>query len=247
MSRGPVARTVDGVLLSTKGTVMVQTSPTPTTEVARSLAPWQLGVLVAAPAVALAARLLNTPWYQNDDDTPDNAKFLTEIASSTGANDVGAFLTLISGMLYVAAVVVLGLWVRSRMPKTATVGLVLGAIGGFGLVAFADQLMFIGQAARLEEHRSAMIAVLELNYDSPQAGLSYLLLVLGALGWILLGVVLYRSRAVPRAAAVLAAIGGAGVMVTAPGPLVSFIAGAAVISLVGLVWVTAAARSKTRA
>jgi uncharacterized membrane protein len=223
---------------------MVQTSPTPTTEVARSLAPWQLGVLVAAPVVALAARLLNTPWYQNDDDTPDNARFLSEVASSTGANDVGAFLTLLSGMLYVAAVVVLGLWVRSRMPRTATIGLVLGAIGGFGLVAFADQLMIIGQAARLDEHRGAMIALLQQSYDSPQAGLSYLLLVVGALGWILLGVVLYRSRAVPRAAAVLAAIGGAGVMVTATGPAISFIAGAAVISLAGLVWVAASARRR---
>lgn len=221
---------------------MVHTSSTATTEVVPSLAPWQLGVLVAAPVVALAARLLNTPWYQNDDDTPDNARLLTEVASSTGANDVGAVLTLVSGMLYLAAAVVLGMWLRSRMPKTATTSLVLGAIGGFGLVAFADQLMIVGQAARLDEHRDAMIALLELNYDSPQAGLSYLLLVLGALGWILVGVALYRSRAVPRAAAVLTAIGGAGVMVTAPGPLVSFVAGAAVISLVGLVWVAASQR-----
>lgn len=221
---------------------MVHTSSTATTEVVPSLAPWQLGVLVAAPVVALAARLLNTPWYQNDDDTPDNARLLTEVASSTGANDVGAVLTLVSGMLYLAAAVVLGMWVRSRMPKTATAALALGAIGGFGLVAFADQLMIVGQAARLDEHRAAMIALFELSYDSPQAGLSYLLLVLGALGWILLGVVLYRSRAVPRAAAVLTAIGGAGVMVTAPGPLVSFVAGAAVISLVGLVWVAASQR-----
>lgn len=221
---------------------MVHTSSTATTEVVPSLAPWQLGVLVAAPVVALAARLLNTPWYQNDDDTPDNARLLTEVASSTGANDVGAVLTLVSGMLYLAAAVVLGMWLRSRMPKTATTSLVLGAIGGFGLVAFADQLMIVGQAARLDEHRDAMIALLELNYDSPQAGLSYLLLVLGALGWILVGVALYRSRAVPRAAAVLTAIGGAGVMVTAPGPLVSFVAGAAVISLVGLVWVAVSQR-----
>jgi len=220
---------------------MVQTSP-PATEVVRQIAPWQLGVLVAAPVVALAARLLNTPWYQNDDDTPDNARVLTEIAGSTVANDIGAVLTMVSGMLYVAAAVVLGLWVRSRMPRTATAGLVLASVGGFGLVAFGDQLMIIGQAARLEEHRGAMIALLQASYDSPQAGISYLLLVLGALGWVLLGVVLYRGRVVPRAAAVIVALGGAGVMVTAPGPAVSFIAGAAVISLVGMVWVLATQR-----
>jgi len=222
---------------------MVQTSPAPT-EVIRRLAPWQLGVLVAAPVVALAARLLNTPWYQDDADQPDNAKFLTEIAGSTAANDVGAVLTLVSGMLFVTAAVVLGLWMHARMPRTATVGLILASVGGFGLVAFGDQLMMIGQAARLEEHRGAMIALLDLSYDSPQAGISYLLLVAGALGWVLLGVVLYRSRAVPRAAAVIAALGGAGVMVTAPGPVVSWIAGAAVISLIGLVWVAASARDR---
>ena len=222
---------------------MTQTSPPPT-RVDRPLAPWQLGLLVAAPVVALAARLLNTPWYQNDDDTPDNARVLTEIASSTTANDVGAALTVLSGMLYLAVAVVLGLWLRSRMPRTATAGLALASVGGFGLVAFGDQLMTLGQAARLEEHRGAMIALLEKSYDSPQAGLSYLLLVIGALGWVLLGVVLYRSRAVPRAAAVVAALGGAGVMLTAPGPAVSFIAGAAVISLVGLVWVAAANRGR---
>jgi hypothetical protein len=223
---------------------MVQTIAPPTTEVARSLAPWQLVLVVAAPLVALGARLLNTPWYQDDADRPDHARLLDEMASSTAANDVGAVLTLVSGMLFAAVAVVLGLWVRSRMPRTATAGIVLGAIGGFGLVAFADQLMIVGQAARLEEHRGAMLALLELSYDSPQAGLSYLLLVLGALGWVLLGVVLYRSRTVPRAAAVLAALGGAGVMVTAPGPLVSFIAGAAAISLVGLAWIAASARGR---
>ena len=222
---------------------MVQTSPPPT-EVVRHLAPWQLGVLVAAPVVALAARLLITPWYQDDADQPDNARLLTDVAASATANDIGAVLTLVSGMLYLTAAVVLGLWVRSRMTRTATAGLVLASIGGFGLVAFADQLMMIGQAARLEEHRGAMIALLEASYDSPQAGISYLLLIMGALGWVLLGVVLYRSRAVPRAAAVIAAVGGAGVMVTAPGPAVSFIAGAAVVSLVGLVWVAASARDR---
>lgn len=80
--------------------------------------------------------------------------------------------------------------------------------------------------------------------SSPQAGLSYLLLVIGALGWVLLGVVLYRCHSVPRAAAVVAALGGAGVMLTAPGPLLSFIAGSAVISLVGLVWVAAETRRR---
>jgi len=222
---------------------MTHTVSAPTSAV-RGLAPWQLALLVTAPVVALVARLLNTPWYQKDDDQPDHARVLTDMAANTLANDIGAQLTLVSGMLYAVTAVVLGLWLRDRMPRVASAGLILGAIGGFGLATFAGQLVVIGQAAGLEEHRPAMIVLLEKSYDSPQSGLSYMLLVLGALGWVLLGVALYRSHAVPRAAAVLAAIGGAGVMLTAPGPLVSFIAGAAFVSLLGLAWTAASLKER---
>lgn len=195
-----------------------------------------LVLLVAAPTVALAARLLNTPWYQNADDTPDNARVLAEVADHTVRNDVGAVLTLVSGLLYLLAAAVLWSLVRPRMRRTADAGLGLAGVGAFGLAVFADQLMTLGQAARLEEHRDGMVDLLQAVYDSPQAGLSYLLLVLGAAGWIALAVCAYRARTGSRAAAVVTGLGGAGVMLTAPGPAIAFIAGSAAISLVGLAW-----------
>jgi hypothetical protein len=200
---------------------------------------WRTGLLVTAPVVLLAARLLTTPWYQEDDDTPDTARVLTEVAASATVNNLGATLTLAGGVLYAAVAVVLGLWVRPAVPRTATAGLLLGALGGFGLAVCADQQLTIGQAAALAQHRTAMVALLDRVYDSPQAGLTYGLLVLGAVGWVLLGTALYRSRVVPRAAAVVAALGGAAVMLTAPGPARSFLAGGAVVSLVGLAWIAA--------
>jgi hypothetical protein len=201
---------------------------------------WHPMVLVGAPVIALAARLLVTPWYQNDDDTPDNVRVIAEMAENPLRNDLGAVLTLLSGLLYAAAAVVVWLAVRDRMPRVSAAGMLLGLTGGVGLAVFSDQVVIIGQAARLEEHRGAMVALLDESYSAPQSGISYLLLILGALGWVLLATCLYRTRTVPRAVAVVAGLGGAGVMLTAPGPAVAFIAGSAVISLVGLVAVAAA-------
>lgn len=219
-------------------------STTTTDRPSRQLAPWQVLLLVAAPAVAIAARLLSTPWYQNDDDTPDNARFLADIAASTLRNDIGGVLAMASAIAFAAVAVLVGLMVRERLPRVGTTGTLLAVVGGFGLAQWADVLMFARQAATLDEHRSAWIEFFDQSNSSLQAGVNMVLLALGALGWIVLGVGLYRSRLVPRAAAVLTAIGGAAVMLTAPGPLVSFIAGSAVISLFGLGWVALVARQR---
>ncbi len=220
---------------------MLHTTETPTS-VVRLLSGWQTALLVAAPAVALAARLLLTPWYQDDSDQPDNARVLGEIAESTLRNDVGAMLTLASALLFAGAAMAVGLLARGHLPRVAAVGTALATAGAFGLAMFADQLVILGQAARLPEERPAMIDLLDQAYSAPQSGVSYLMLILGAAGWMLLGFSLYRGRVVPRAAAVLTGVGGAAVMLTAPGPLTSFIAGAAVVSLLGLCWVAATAQ-----
>jgi hypothetical protein len=206
---------------------------------------WHPMVLVAAPVVALAARLLVTPWYQNDDDSPDNARVLAEFAESPLRNDLGAVLALVSGFLYAAAAVAVWMAVRNRMPRVSLAGLLLGLTGGVGLAVYSDQVMLLGQAARIEEHRGAMVALFDESYSAPQSGISYLLLIFGALGWVLLATCLYRTRTVPRAVAVVAGLGGAGVMLTAPGPALAFIAGSAVISLFGLVGVAAALMRRT--
>lgn len=64
----------------------------------------------------------------------------------------------------------------------------------------------------------------------------FLALIAGAVGSILLAIGLYRGRLVPRAAAVITGVGGAGLMLTAPGPAASFIIGGAVLALIGLTW-----------
>lgn len=201
----------------------------------------QAGVLVAAPLVAIAARLLATPVYQNDDDSPDHLRYLAEVSEHAVRNDIGGAITLVSAVLYAAAALVLGTLAARRFNRAGRIGGVLAATGAFGLAAWGAIIAVSAQAARSED-RDAMIALLDASYDAGGTNFYYGVILVGALGWVVLGVCLYRSRAVPRAAAVLTAIGGAAVLVTAPGPLLSFVVGAAVVSLAGLGWVALARR-----
>lgn len=214
---------------------MLQTAERPATTSAR-LTAQQTAVLVGAPLVAIAARLLATPVYQNDDNSPNHAKYLADVAEHAVRNDVAATLTMVSAMLYAAAAITVGGVAAAWFRRVGRLGGVLAAVGAFGLAAWGAMQAFYAQAAR-QEDREAMIALLDAAYDAGGTNAYYGIILVGALGWLVLGVCLYRSRAVPRLAAVLTALGGAGVLATAPGPLLSFIAGAAVISLLGLGWV----------
>jgi len=203
----------------------------------------QAVALVAAPAVAVVARLLTTPWYQ-DANKPDNSRVLTEVADSVGRNQAGAALAVLSAALFVAAAVVVGGIVRAGSPRVGWTGLVLAAFGAFGLSVFAG---FVGVISIMAGHddREAMLALMTQLNDSAVAEVSYLVLALGAVGWLVLGYGLYRAAAIPRAAAVISAVGGAGVMLTTPGPAISFIAGSAVLCFLGFAWVALAARDRS--
>ncbi len=215
---------------------MSLTTDHPTTVAPPRVSGARTAVLLAAPGVAVVARLLTTPWYQDEANRPDDARLLTEIADSVGRNQVGAALTLLSAVLFAAAAVVVATIVRARSSRIAWAGGILAGFGAFGLALFSA---FTAVNTVLAEHdeRETMLELMAQFTASPISGFSYAVLVLGALGWIILGYALFRGTAVPKAAAVLAGIGGAGVMLTTPGPLTSFIAGSAVLCLLGFAWV----------
>jgi len=204
----------------------------------------QAVALVAAPAVAVVARLLATPWYQDDANKPDNARVLTEVADSVGRNQAGALLAVLSAALFVVAAIVVGGIVRERSPRAGWAGLVLAGFGAFGLALFSA---FVGVVTIVAEHddREAMLELMTRLNDSAVAGVSFLVLALGAVGWLVLGYGLYRSVSIPRAAAVVSAIGAAGVMLTTPGPAIAFIAGSAALCLLGFAWVAVASQRHT--
>lgn len=193
--------------------------------------------LVAAPAVAVVARLLLTPWHQTDNVT-DWDRILTTIAENQTAHEIGVLLTYLSGLLYAVTAVAVGRMAREGSRRLAGTGQVLAVVGGFGLVDFAEVSLIASSAAR-EEDREAMVAFFDTASTAPLAFVGYLLLIAGAIGWLLLGAALFRTRTGSRIAAVIVGVGGAGVMLTSTGPLVSFIAGSAVVSLVGLGWLAA--------
>ena len=204
----------------------------------------QAGALVAAPALAVVARVLLTPWYQDDANKPDNSRVLTEVADSVGRNQAGAVLAVLSATLFVVAAIVVGGIVRARSPRVAWAGVVLAGFGAFGLALFSA---FVGVITIMAGHddREAMLELMTRLNDSAVAGVSFLVLVLGAVGWLFLGYGLYRAAPIPRAAAVVSAIGVAGVMLTTPGPAIAYIAGSAVLCLLGFAWVALAAQRRS--
>ena len=208
-----------------------------------SLSRFRAGALVAAPALAVVARLLTTPWYQ-DDNQPDDARVLTEIADAMGRNQVGAVLAFLSAVLFAVAAIVVAQIVRARSPRVAWAGVVMAGFGAFGLSLFAA---FVGVITIMAGHDDleAMLELMTRLNESAVAGVSFFVLVLGAVGWLVLGYGLYRAAAIPRAAAVFSAVGGAGVMLTTPGPAISFIAGSAVLCLLGFAWVALAAQRRS--
>jgi hypothetical protein len=98
----------------------------------------------------------------------------------------------------------------------------------------------VSQAARIDD-REAMIALLDRFYDQPATNIYYIGLAIGSIGWLVLAVGLARTQTVGKAAATIAGIGAVAVFLTTPGPIVWFVAGSAVLSLVGMVWVATTA------
>lgn len=222
---------------------MTTTAVTPVRSPTRTLTAGQAGILLAAPLVAVAARVVMTPWYQDDSDQPDSARYLAELAESPGRNEIGAGLTFVSAVLFVGAALVLAGIVRRRMPRLAFTGGALLVVGALGVATVSTQSMASSQIARFGE-RETMIPLMDELYSAPQLSSYYLAMIAGAIGAILLAVGLYRCRIVPRAAAIVTGLGIASVMLTAPGPFAVVIVGAAVVATAGLSWVVVALWSR---
>ena len=194
--------------------------------------------LVTGPLVVLAARLALVPYWDEAD------VYIREVADHPGRSDLGASLVIVGAMLLVSSVLVLARLVAVDQPRLAVTGAILAVIGCVGMACVSMAALVAGQMVRLGD-TEASVALWDRVWNSDKLW-PIMTVHLGALGFIVLAVGLFRAGAVPRAAAVLVGLGGATTMTTAAGPIRPLLIAAAAIALVGFVWVAARAGSSVR-
>lgn len=194
--------------------------------------------LVTAPLVVLAARLVLVPYWDEAD------VYIREVADHPGRSDLGASLVIVGAMLLVSSVLVLARLVAVDHPRIAVTGAILGVIGCVGMACVSMAALVAGQMVRLGD-TDASVALWDRVWNSDKLW-PIMSVHLGALGFIVLAVGLFRAGAVPRAAAVLVGLGGATTMTTAAGPIRPLLITAAAIALVGFAWVAARVGSIVR-
>ena len=148
---------------------------------------------LVATAVLSAVSVLLQPEF-----AADPAARLAGIAAAGTPATVSMMTFALSQLPFLVAVVAIGLLVRPRAPRLAWTGGVLACLGGFGHTVFGGialaYLALSGDAA----HRPTLGAVV----TRIEAGPAQLFMAMGLLGTVLglllLGVALFRSRAVPR-------------------------------------------------
>ena len=159
-----------------------------------------------------------------------------------GRSDLGAHLILLSALLLIPAAIALAGLVGARHRRLALFGGTLAVAGAVGLAATAVASLIAGQMSRVD-NRGAMVELEDRILSEPPMQVFPLLLAAGAVGSVALAVGLYRSRAVPRPAAVIVGLGGATTMLTAAGPVRAAVVAASVLALAGFAWVASTTRN----
>ncbi|MFZ0141052.1 MAG: hypothetical protein WAL70_08205 [Aeromicrobium sp.] len=185
--------------------------------------------LVTAPLVVLAARFLLVPYWDEAD------VYIRDVAEDPGRSDLGASLVIVGAMLLLGSVLVLARLVAVDHPRIAVTGAILAVIGCVGMACVSMAALVAGQMVRLGD-TEASVALWDRVWNSDKLW-PIMTVHLGALGFIVLAVGLFRAGAVPRAAAVVVGLGGATTMTTAAGPIRPLLIIAAAIALVGFTWV----------
>ncbi|MEO6511084.1 MAG: DUF4386 family protein [Nocardioides sp.] len=190
--------------------------------------PFRGPILVIGPVVTVVARLISVPW--NDDGRRGANEVVGRFAEHPGRADAGAALVMAGGVLLVLTVLALSLVLARAKPRTAAVSGVLMLCGCASIIALGTMSATTGQMVRHAPVDVAVDVVSHLTVDSYAINV---LTLLGALGWLVLGVGLFRSRQLQRPTAVLVAFGGFTTTFTAAGPILVLVVGTAALLLAG--------------
>ena len=190
----------------------------------RTLSPGLLACLVAAPALAVVTRLVAIPISNTPID------YIPAVTASPGRSDLGAVLALVTAVLFIPAALAVGRLVRPRTPRLAAVGTTLFVIGAVAMAALATLTGVAGQLARHGDLSSNSALWVRIWNDSVLAK-TWLALLAGAMGCIVLAVGTSQRPGVARVTAPLLGIGGALTVITAAGPAKSLNVAAALVTV----------------
>lgn len=151
--------------------------------------------LIAAPLAFMVSEVTYSTFFSQESDQ----QFFAAVAGKSSTWTFATLLGLLAAVLFVPAVVGMVHLTRDR-------GVVLGHVGGalalLGAVGYAcHQMLFVvlGEMARMEGQREAVISVGKQLDSSATIGIIAMLMFLLSLslGLILLTIGLYRARIVP--------------------------------------------------
>lgn len=158
-----------------------------------------LAVVAPVPALGIAASTAVAP-YQMSGETAD---ILAGASNNPGAMRLSVWLGLLTALTIVPAAIAV-IWVcRRRAPRLTTVAAVLTLLGFTAAVVLPNDEVDALTAAEEGLDRTAVLALIEAVWNQPAVLVALLLFLVGmVIGGILLGIALWRSRAVPRWTAV---------------------------------------------
>ena len=202
------------------------------------LGPGAIAALLGAPIAALVARMVWVPY-----DEEDSARYLAELARDADRAATGAFLMIVSALVLVPVALALGTVVRARMPRLGRIAGGMAVAGTIGMASLSAVALVACSMADSPD-RTAMVGAWDSFFNGPTSETIFLFILVGAIGFVALGVGLFRSGLVARPAAVLAAVGGAATLFTTGGPARGLLMVAAAVALVGFSWVAAGSRAQ---
>lgn len=175
------------------------TTTTPTEAPPRTDLRW-LGYLAPIGPLAMAGWALSVPYFVGE---PTDV-WVPKVAESLGRTQLSMWMLLLFALTAGTGAIVTGLVARRGSPRLGTAGLVLAFLGtsvmAFGSVGY-DGAAAAGVNSGLDVPTVERLLSEMDTLSAPTIGTA-VFVPLYAIGVILLGVALWRSRAVPRWAAV---------------------------------------------
>jgi hypothetical protein len=189
----------------------------------------QLACLVAGPLVMTAGRAMLVP---HDDE--NYAGILSQMAEQPASNGIGWFLAFLACALLIPASTGLAGTFADQIRRLSSITSLLLVVGWVGTSATAPAILVASDIAAKAPAESVAAGLKAFNDGI--AGAFFLMSVLGIIGAITLAVGLFRSKAVPKPAAVLVGLGIVTTIITMSGPVQGLLLACSLILLAGCVW-----------